>query len=255
MARTRDGETAPVAGAGRARRRGLIGAAAVAGAGLAVGLAASRVRTMRRDGAMVPDLAVDVDLSGPGPARRVVVLGDSAGAGFGLADPEQALARRVGRALHLRDGRAVEVRSVARNGATTADVLAEQLPAAAGAEVVVVVVGVNDAVRRRPTARVAEELAALLAALADTTAPDARVVLVSCPDLSAAPGLPAVVRPVVGLRCRAVARAQAEVAAAAQVPVVAIPRRDLPPEVFGEDGYHPGVLGHERMAASVLALL
>ena len=39
------------------------------------------------------------------------------------------------------------------------------------------------------------------------------------------------------------------------VPVVAIPRRDLPPEVFGEDGFHPGVLGHERMAASVLALL
>jgi lysophospholipase L1-like esterase len=101
---------------------------------------------------------------------------------------------------------------------------------------------------------VAADLTLLLERLGEM-APAARVVMIGCPDLSAAPGLPRLVRPLVGWRCRAIARVQSEVARRAGVALAPIPRRDLPPEVFGEDGFHPGVLGHERMAAAALALL
>lgn len=236
------------------RRRGLVAGAAVVGLGAVAGVSARRIAAMRRSATSVPVLEHDLELEGAAPVRRVVVLGDSSAAGFGLPGPEQALARRVGRALALRDGRATSVRCVARNGATTADVLAQQVEAATGADVVVVGVGVNDAIRRRPVDAVAADLARLLSCLSEV-APDARVVVLGCPDLSAAPGLPLAVRPLVGWRCRAVARAQAAVTAAAGVPLAPIPRGDLPPTVFGDDGFHPGVLGHERMAAAALALL
>jgi lysophospholipase L1-like esterase len=233
----------------------VVGALALVGAAAAVAATARQVRALRRNGVRVVPLEVDLELAGPGPVRRLVVLGDSAAAGHGLPDPEQGLARRVGRALHLRDGRAVSVRSVARDGAMVADVLGEQADEATGADVVIVGVGVNDALRRRDTATVGAEVAALLARVREVAAPDARIVLLTCPDLSAAPGLPRLVRPLVGMRCRAIAEVEVRAAGAQGVAVVTASRRDLPPEVFGEDGFHPGVIGHERLAASVLALV
>lgn len=234
---------------------------------LGLGLTARRthqtVVALRERGARVEPLAHDLALSGtsghaPTPAtaepRRVVVLGDSAAAGHGLGDPERGLARRVGRALHAADGQATEVHSVAKDGATTAQVLATQVDAAVGASLVLVGVGVNDAVRARSGRRVRGELTALLGAVRHA-APQAQVVLIGCPDLSAAPGIPRVLRAPLGWRCRIVARAQAEVARHLDVAVLWLPRSLLTPEVFGPDGFHPGAVGHERMAAGVLALL
>ena len=236
------------------RRRGLAAALALAGAGVAGAVTARRLAAMREAARSVPVLEHDLELEGTGATRRVVVLGDSAAAGFGLPGPEQAIARRIGRALALRDGRPTSVRCVARNGATSADVLAQQVGAAEGADVVVVGLGANDAIKRRPLPEVAADHAALIERLREL-APEARLVLLGCPDLSAAPGLPALVRPLVGWRCRAVARVQADVARRTGVPLAPIPRADLTPETFGDDGFHPGVLGHERMAAAALALL
>lgn len=217
-------------------------------------MTARRLAAMREAARSVPVLEHDLELEGTGTPRRVVVLGDSAAAGFGLPGPEQAIARRIGRALALRDGRPTSVRCVARNGATSADVVAEQVSAAEGADVVVVGLGANDALKRRPLPEVAADHAALVERLREV-APEARLVLIGCPDLSAAPGLPALVRPLVGWRCRAVARVQDDVARRAGVPLAPIPRRDLTAETFGDDGFHPGILGHERMAAAALALL
>lgn len=250
--RVRDGS-----GARRSRRPplallGAVLAAAFAGAPM---LAMRRVRRMRRAARSAPALVLDVDLDGTAPERLIVLLGDSASAGFRLATPEQSAGRRIARALNLRDGRATRLRSVARNGATTADVLAEQLNAAAGADVVMIGVGANDASHRVPSASLEADLEELLTRVREVAAPHARVVLVGCPDLSVAPGLPILARAFMRFHVRRVVRVQGRVAAALAVPVVGLPRRDLTPDVFGEDGFHPGPLGHERISSRILTVL
>jgi len=241
-------------GAGRLRRRALV----VGGAGLAIvvpALAGLGVRRLRRTSREVPQLDLDIELDGTLPVRTVVVLGDSSSAGFRLTSAEQAAARRIARALVLRDGRATRVRSVARNGATTVDVLAEQADTAADADVVLIGVGANDAKDRLPSADVAAALAGLLARVREIAAPEARIVLIGCPDLSVAPGLPLLVRLALRPHMRRVARLQERAAAEAGIALVPLPRAVLSADVFADDGFHPGPLGHERIAGRVLTLL
>ncbi len=224
---------------------------------LLVGLhAAWGVRRMRLRAAHVPALEHAIDLPGRFPPRLLVMLGDSAAAGHGLSGPDVAVPRLVGRALVRLDGRATAVRSVAVDGATTADVLHTQVEAARGAEVVLIGVGANDALDPRSRrAEFVDTTHRLLGAVEQIAAPGARVILHNSPDLSAAPGLPAVLRGIVGWRCRRTARIQAAIAAVHGVPVVDMPRGKLPPEVFGADGFHPGAEGHARLAARVVGLL
>lgn len=218
--------------------------------------AAWGIRRMRRRAAHVAALEHTIDLPGRFPPRVLVMLGDSAAAGHGLSGPDVAVPRLVGRGLVDRDGRATAVRSVALDGATTAEVLTTQVGAARGAEVVLIGVGANDALNARHTrGEIVDTTHRLLAAVAEVASPGARVILHNSPDLSAAPGLPSVLRPIVGWRCRRVAQLQAAVAALHGVPVVDMPREKLPPEVFGADGFHPGPEGHARLAARVLRLL
>jgi lysophospholipase L1-like esterase len=214
-----------------------------------------KVRRMRQEARGYEPLVLDLDLDGTEPIRTVVVLGDSASAGFRLDIPEQAAGRRIARALTLRDGRATRLSCVARNGATTADVLAEQVEAVAEADVVLIGVGANDAKDRVPSDVIESSLRVLVERVRELAAPDARVVLIGCPDLSAAPGLPWVVRTLMRPNVRRVARVQQRVAAELGVPLVALPREDLGPDVFAADGFHPGPLGHERVSAKVLAHL
>jgi lysophospholipase L1-like esterase len=248
--------TAETSSRRRPRGRVAVGSALLVLAASLVGSRAARdVRRLRDAGAEVAALEHALDLPGAPPPRRVVVLGDSAAAGHGLPSADDGLARRVGRALHARDGRATQVRSVARDGAVTAEVLAEQLPAAAGADVIVLGVGVNDAIKRPRLDEVAGDLRELLITLRALAARRDAVVLLTCPDLSVAPGLPAVLRPLLGWRCRAVARRQVRVAAELGVPTVPVGRAVLAQDVFGPDGFHPGVTGHELLAAEVLRRL
>lgn len=230
------------------------GGAAVALVGPAA-LAALRVRRMRSEARSRPTLVLDVELDGIEPQRTVVTLGDSSSAGFRLTDPEQSASRRIARALHLRDGRATRLRSVARNGATTADVLADQVDAVAGADIVLLGVGANDAKDRIPVEEVEAALRALFVRIRELAAPDARIVMVGCPDLSVAPGLPRLVR--LGMRplVRRVSRMQQRVADEEGIVLVPLPREQLTRDVFADDGFHPGPLGHERVAGRVLAHL
>jgi lysophospholipase L1-like esterase len=207
----------------------------------------------------VPALTHDTRFPGPAPtvglpARTVVVIGDSAAAGHGLPDADAALPRQVGRRLAARTGCAVEVVSLAVDGATTADVHADQVPRIPpAAEVVVVGVGVNDAVRGRSPGRVQAATGRLLTAVRER-APEAVVVLLTCPDLAGAPGLPEVLRPVLGRSCRRVAAAQRAVAARLAV-AVAPADGHLPAAAFGPDGFHPGPLGVAVLADRVDAAL
>jgi lysophospholipase L1-like esterase len=228
----------------------------VVGAWLVAARAVTTVRRLRREGSRVAALTHDIDLPGRFPPRWLVVLGDSAAAGHGLPGPEDALPRLIGRGLVAADGRATAVRSAAEDGAWTACVLQKQVDAIAGADVVVIGVGVNDAVR--PNHRVDEVAGAtraLLERVLALTSPTATVVLLTCPDLSAAPGLPVLLRPALGWRCRAIAAAQAEVAAEFGVRVVGAGRGDVTPAMFGTDGFHPGPAANRAVAERVVAAI
>jgi lysophospholipase L1-like esterase len=235
----------------------VVGAGALFVASVASGLhAAWVVRRMRAGAAVVAALDHAVDLPGASPPRSLVMLGDSAAAGHGLAGADEAVPRRVARALIAVDGRATTVRSVAVDGATTDDVLRTQVDAARGADVVLLGVGANDAFRVfRSVSEVADTTHRLLTTIREVAAPGAQIVFHSCPDLSMAPGLPMLLRPVVGWRCRRVAEAQHAVAAIHGIPVADLPRVRLSPEVFGADRFHPGAVGHARLTDRVVTIL
>lgn len=213
--------------------------------------AAVTVRTMKERGRGVPALDLDLQLPGRPPVRRVAVLGDSSAAGHGLSEPDEAVGRRVCRSLAARDGRSTVLRATAVDGADIRCVIDHQLEAARDAEVVLLGVGANDAIRRHTPIRVARELAELFDAIREVAAPEVEIVLVTAPDLSVAPALPSILRGPLGWWCRTTARVQAVIAEQHDVQVVALPRGVLGPEVFGDDGFHPGAIGHERTAAAI----
>lgn len=231
-----------------------VGARLVIGAGVTVALGsmAARVQRLRSTAARH---AHDLDHAatvgdGPGPALRLLILGDSAARGYGLTDPDAALPRLVGSQVASSMGRPVAVASTATDGHRTADVLAEQVQAvrAVRPDAVVVSVGVNDALGLVGGEALAVATEQLLRAVTDA-AEDAAVVLVPCPDLTAAPGFGRVLGALVGLRCRRVAATQLRVARSLGVATVPLPRPDA--TMFGVDGFHPGASGHAAMAELV----
>lgn len=193
--------------------------------------------------------------TGLGEPLELLLLGDSAVDGYGLA-VEQSLPRQVAARLARRTGRRVRVRSVAASGATTADVAAFQLPllrAAADVDAVVVGVGVNDALQRVRADAITDGTRAVVEG-ARAIAPDAVLAYVPCHDLSEAPGLGPVLRRVLGWRCRAVAGHQRAVLEELDVPV-ALSGRRAPAVMFGDDGLHPGARGIEVISSLVVGAL
>lgn len=230
----------------------VVSGVALAGIGTVVVVTARRVATLRAAGRTVAPLDQAARLPGTDPACRLVVCGDSAAAGHGLPAADDGLARQLGRRIAARTGRAVEVASVARDGATTASVTATQVPQLdVEVDVVLVGVGVNDAVRGRPPADVELATVALLAGVR-AAAPTAEVVLLSCPNLGSAPGVPQVLRPLLGWSCRRVAAAQHRAAHRAGVPVVSADGH-LPATVFGPDGFHPSPTGIQLLVDRIEA--
>jgi lysophospholipase L1-like esterase len=227
--------------------------AALAAGGVVAGRTAASVRRMRRVAAATDTLDHDVELPGREPSRRVTVLGDSAAAGHGIASPEDALPRQLGRALAV-DGTAVHVRCLAADGATGQDVVEHQVPELEPSDVVVIGVGVNDALRRHPATLVRRDTRELLDAVVEAC-PAAAVVLVTCPDLGVAPGLPKAIRGAVGWRCRSVAAAQCAVAEELGVPAIRLDRKVLRAELFGQDGFHPGAAGIGELVELIAARL
>lgn len=231
-----------------------IAAGLVAATGLVAAATLVRIQRMRRTAAAhagALDHTATVG-TGDGPPVRLLVLGDSAARGYGLPDPESALPRLVAVRVAAATERPVAVASEATDGHRTADVLAVQVPSVADAQpdVVVVGVGVNDAIGRTPDGALAADTVALVQAIR-AHAPSAGVVLMACPDLSGAPGFGWPLRVVVGWRCRRVARVQQAALATVRASddrlrVVHLPRPDA--SMFGVDGFHPGVTAHTAMA-------
>ncbi|MDX1619849.1 MAG: SGNH/GDSL hydrolase family protein [Nitriliruptorales bacterium] len=191
---------------------------------------------------------------GAGEPLRLVVLGDSAAAGYGLTDPDAAYPRRLARRLSERTGRPVALTSFAEDGARIADLASTQtarIPR--DADVVVLAAGVNDALGRRRPHEVEADTDALIEAVT-ARVPDAEVVVVGCPDLHTAPGFPWPLDRVVGWSCRRTREAQRRASEGRPVRFVSYP---TPPTVdmYGADGFHPGARGQDAAAEAAVASL
>lgn len=234
---------------------GLVSAGLLAAGLTAAGVVVSRRVRSARERAEALRRELDHDaLVGEvgGRPLRLVVLGDSSADGYGLTDPAEALPRMLGERIAARESRPVRIVSFAAVGARTVDVIDEQIPRleTSGADLVAVVVGVNDATTRRRPVHVHEDTCRLVGAIR-RAAPGARIALLACPDLGAAPALPWPLGRVVGLATRLVARAQQRAADDMDVAIARLDDDEPRPEHFGEDGFHPGAEAAEAMARAL----
>jgi lysophospholipase L1-like esterase len=189
-----------------------------------------------------------------GMPLRLVVLGDSTGAGVGVTRTEDtvgaALARRLGQL-----GRRVRLSGVAIAGSGTGDLGPQVSRALLGRpNVAVVLVGTTDATRGTPLAAVRRNLGDAVRRL---HAVGVRVVVGTCPDLGAARAFAQPLRAIVAMRGRQVALAESDAAReAGGVPVdlaAAVgPVFRADPGTLSEDGFHPSADGHRLLAEALL---
>ena len=200
-----------------------------------------------------------------GKRLRMVVMGDSTTAGVGVERAEDALPYLIARRIADAEGRDVHVVSYGWAGARAADLVRQQLPRAieplratetdsflAGADLVAIVIGSNDATHTTPPGRFRTSLRAVLDGIR-ATAPSARVVLAGIPAFRGALGH---VEPLIFLAdqyarmLRPISRAEADRAGAAYADLA----RDVPPlirgrtDVLSRDQFHPSVVGYTAWA-------
>ncbi|MFN7002035.1 MAG: SGNH/GDSL hydrolase family protein [Roseinatronobacter sp.] len=188
--------------------------------------------------------------SGQGAPLRLLVLGDSSGAGVGVAHQDQAL---IGQMLHhLEPERAVTWQVIARSGATTAQ--ARQMQRGADpCDVAVLALGVNDVLRQTSRARFAGDYAALMSEL-----PARHILASAVPPLGDFTAFPAPLRGFLGRRASALDTALQDLCA--QTGALHVPfDLDPDPKWLARDGLHPGGALYaewgRRMAGLALAQL
>ncbi len=163
------------------------------------------------------------------------MLGESTAAGVGAATHATGLTGQLALAL----GRGVEWRVIGEIGLTAAGARA-LVPTPLEADVVVVVLGVNDTKNLRSVRGWTADLLRLIIAIGDVP-----IVLTGVPPMDAFPSLPQPLRTLMGLRSRELDAAAARLPRVTHVPT---PREVLAPETFCEDGFHPSEAGYRRWA-------
>lgn len=196
-----------------------------------------------------------------GPRLRLVVLGDSTTAGVGVEGAEDSLPYQLARRVADRRRRDVHVVSYGWAAARVADVARDQLPRAlrplrgdatepflAGADVVALVIGANDATHRTPPRRFRADLRTVLEAVRLAN-PRAEVVLAGIPAFR---GALRAVEPLIFLAdqyarlLRRVGRDEASRAGVAYADLATeVPRRVEPGTSFlAVDRFHPSAAGY-----------
>jgi lysophospholipase L1-like esterase len=247
----------------------LIGAAV----GAFAGIVAVQVMRMRRmeflpgwpgfaiNHIIMPTTGVPTDLT----RLNIVVLGDSTTAGVGVDRPEHALPYLVARRIADARVRSVRVVSYGWAGARVADLPRQQVPRAAApirpndrgpflpdADIVIVVVGANDATHRTPPGRFRADLRATLEGIR-AHAPGALIALAGVPPFRGAlPGL----EPLIFLAdqyarlLRPIGRAEATRVGALFADLQAeLPRMlDGRVDFLSTDRFHPSAVGYDAWA-------
>lgn len=179
-------------------------------------------------------------------AVRLLVLGDSTAVGTGVDQMADAVAGQVARGL----AEPVAWRVVGENGLRSDQVLTDHLASALAqpADLIVVLVGWNDALQLRPAGAFGRNLAALLEALR-TANPGARIVVVAPPRFGRFGVLPPPLRTVLGAHAAGLTRAADRVARAHGAALVdGFDGGDV-----ASDRFHPDATGYAAIAERVVA--
>ncbi|AIO68420.1 SGNH/GDSL hydrolase family protein [Burkholderia oklahomensis] len=192
-------------------------------------------------------------IDGAGPPLRLLVLGDSAAAGVGVATQSDALVGQLVRVLA--PFHRVEWKLLARTGATTQDLL-DWLAAepAARFDAVVTSLGVNDVTDGVSPGRWRDTQAALVELLT-TRFGAAHVILSAVPPMHHFPALPQPLRWYLGLRARRLNTTLSRWAAGQRACEFLRVEMPLTRDAMASDGFHPGAracaLWAEQAAAAI----
>ncbi len=191
--------------------------------------------------------------TGEGPTLRLLVLGDSAAAGVGVAHQSDALLGQL--VARLADGYRVDWTLHARTGATTAATLQSLNKLAPAAfDVVVTSLGVNDVTAGRSRAAFLADQRELIARLKSDFG--ARLIVISgFPPVHRFPLLPQPLRWYLGQQAKHFDRDLE--AAMASDPSCIFYRQpsDGPLDMMASDGFHPGAAVYARWAGLVADLV
>lgn len=200
------------------------------------------------------------DTAGAGAALRLVVLGESTVAGVGAEHHADGITACLATRLATRTARPVGWQAVGRSGATARSARVDLVPrlAGLGADVLVLVLGVNDVLRLGTAAQWRADLGALIDAAWDALGAPCPTVVSPLPPLGEFACFPQPLRAFLGLRATAFDAVTRAVAAERGLVVApALPR--LTPEVFATDGFHPSARGYaawaDGLAVAALPLL
>ena len=192
----------------------------------------------------------------PGPAIKLVLLGDSSAAGYGVDTVEQTPGAHLASGLAESADRRVHLRAFALTGARSS-ALADQVDRALAVEpdLVVILIGVNDI-----TGGVlpAESVRNLVEAVTRVRETGAQVVVGTCPDLGTIRPIPPPLKQVARLWSRRLATGQTIAVVEAGGRTVSLgtvlgPEFDAAPAVlFGPDRFHPSAEGYRSLAAVLL---
>lgn len=181
-----------------------------------------------------------------GAALRLLVVGESTAAGVGVAEQRDGLASQLAAELAQRRGRPVVWELHARTGATASAAARELVPAAEGRhDLVVVALGVNDALRLRSRRHWRDRMLRVLAGVQPLLAPGGQVVLAGVPALGAFPALPQPLRAILGWHAGALDDELRRLAGARPA-VRHAPMPPLDPTMFAVDGFHPNAQAYAQ---------
>ncbi|MGW4483862.1 SGNH/GDSL hydrolase family protein [Amycolatopsis sp. NPDC004368] len=189
------------------------------------------------------------DVVGAGPEVRLAVLGESTVDGVGVGAHSDGLTGQLAAVL-ARGGLRVRWQAVGLTGANAAVVRRSLVERLEPADVVVVVLGVNDTLELHSAARFRRDLLGVVVDVRRRLGP-VPVVLAGVPPMAAFPSLPRPLRDVLAARSTALDRAAAELARVPGVAYSAMTPDLLHEGTFAEDRFHPGPLGYRDWAAAL----
>ena len=179
-------------------------------------------------------------------AHRLLVIGDSSAAGVGVATQDDALIGQLLRALHARDHPAWHWRLLARSGVTSQQAigLIDDDLVGEGADLAIIVTGVNDVVDQVPSQHAVRARERIVNLLRNRVGVQ-HVVICPLPPIHQFPALPQPLRWMAGADARRHNRALREWVRvrAASIGDVSMARLDhvrLTRESMASDGFHPG---------------
>jgi lysophospholipase L1-like esterase len=206
-----------------------------------------RIKTPRVPGAQGPDGG---RVAGEGEPLRLLLLGESPVDGVGVDLHENGLASHMAQAIAARTGRAVVWRAVGKNGVTARAARRRLIPRLVGsqADLLVVVMGVNDTFYQTSPRRFRGHMGRLLAE-ARAQVGEVPVLVSAIPPVGSFSTLPQPLRTVLTLRAATLDTVlRGLVARTSQAYYAPLPER-AGPQHFCYDQFHPSAVGYAEWGA------